>query len=113
MATTLRASGNRGASRDPSSRWLRGLLAAFCLSILALLGIANSGHGSERCRRCGVEREAYRVGFVWVRSWTSTDDRGEWERRGIPVCSEHIWTRTGCWTTDGGYKCYAGVWPPE
>ena len=67
----------------------RGIAIAFAVSVVAVYGFATAGHGTEACKRSGVEREAYWFGPIWFHSAIDDAGRAKWGWTGIPACAEH------------------------
>lgn len=104
-------------SRDAARRkWRRRFLAlglGMTLPACCALEWMTYTSGTQQCRTCGVEREAYRNGPFWLYRARVESGRAAWERCGISICETHDWARTGCWSVPNGVQCYFGIARPQ
>ncbi|MBK8178549.1 MAG: hypothetical protein IPK67_06605 [Planctomycetes bacterium] len=83
-----------------------------CLCGLGALLVASTGGGTETCGDCGARREGRRVGPLWLHGSADVKHRAPWQAKGIDVCADHDWRRTGCWNLGGIWRMHAPVEPP-
>ena len=89
------------------------LAIVILVPVLVLSFLASWDYGTQGCATCGVEREAYGLGPLWIHMPISAKDRDPWSDRGIPICDAHDWKRVGCWQLDGATVCYFGGYPRD